>query len=981
MKKFKILISVILSLAIMISTMTFVSAASDNDFSVSTVMTGNSGAVITASETVSAYTEDTSLVRLFVSDSTVVVKAKDDAVGIATVVINTADDEATVEIPVGYTTFEFSDDTLTVYSGSCSTYEILGINTAAEEYTPESSFDEDGNVTYSNTDTYSIDVEIKKKGGSFVFYGESDDMCIAVKKEATGAANLMFAGLELSSAFTSPLTIKKNSTSSVTLNILDGFENTLSDVAFNNADIYGDTTDGGDGTNVNYAESAVIKAKASAQLTICGGGTLNLNCNSKNAIKVGEYGSLTIEDVTLNVNSVSHGISSDNTITINSGNINVTATEDGIRTNPDAVDSTVGTSALININGGNITIQSGSDAIQSAQDITITGGNFNITTGAGYNDSSFDSDTMSCKGIKASFSTDEDADTSEATNTIAISGGTFNLNCADDAIHSDAYANITGGVFNIQTGDDGMHADTTLNIGYEDADNCDTIINVVTSYEGLEAGTVNIYSGNISVVASDDGVNAAGGSDSSDNPGGGGFNPGGGGGFNPGGGGSIPGSQGGSSSTTTTSDYAINIYGGDIYVNVDGDGLDSNGALTLNGGYIVVFGQAAGGDNEPLDSDGTLSINGATVFAAGSSAMITTPQNSQSYVTTKNSISSGKTVNVVYNSSTVFNILTNKSLNYVLYSSPDMTSTSGWSITSSTASVIEPTVSAVELFAQPTKTDYLTGESLDVSGLELKVTYSNDRTARVSTGYTLSGYDMSTAGEQTVTVSYEGYTVEFTINVAENTRIIKKSVELKSTSATFLEDGITYLYGITPKLTVEDFESNYISTENLSCEYEMDGSYIETGTIIYLKSDADDTITATYVAVLYGDVNCDGVYDGTDASVVACLACGMLTKAQVGDAIYSAADCNHDGTIDSNDVDILINAGLLLSQVEQTSEFDASSIYEEYLDLIDQCTTSEEDTTHIVEAVVNDSTSFIEKITAFFSNLINFFKTIFQLLK
>ena len=345
-----------------------------------------------------------------------------------------------------------------------------------------------------------------------------------------------------------------------------------------------------------------------------------------------------------------------------------------------AVSAEDGTAAQIYINGGSITINAGGDGIQSAQDITITDGSFDITTGTGYDDESFNSDTDSRKGIKASFSSDEDADTEDSTNSITVSGGRFVLNTADDSIHSDSYICITGGDFEIKTGDDGIHADTTLDVGQNDADNSLININILTCYEGLEAGTVNVYSGNISVVSSDDGINAAGGSDENQGPAGGGFNPGGGRpgqggpGGNPGGnGGSAPG-QGGSS------DYTINIYGGEIFVNAEGDGLDSNGDLNLLGGSLVIWGMKAGGDNEPLDCDGTLTIDGATVFGAGSSAMTTVPRNSQGYITSRASAASGKTVNILQNGETVFKIKAVKNINYVIYSSPDVTDASEWSI-------------------------------------------------------------------------------------------------------------------------------------------------------------------------------------------------------------------------------------------------------------------------------------------------------------
>lgn len=70
---------------------------------------------------------------------------------------------------------------------------------------------------------------------------------------------------------------------------------------------------------------------------------------------------------------------------------------------------------------------------------------------------------------------------------------------------------------------------------------------------------------------------------------------------------------------TSSSDYSIQIMGGNIWVDAEGDGLDSNGDLTITGGNLVVFGAASNGssaDNSALDYDGTGTISGATVSSA-----------------------------------------------------------------------------------------------------------------------------------------------------------------------------------------------------------------------------------------------------------------------------------------------------------------------------------------------------------------------------
>ncbi len=69
--------------------------------------------------------------------------------------------------------------------------------------------------------------------------------------------------------------------------------------------------------------------------------------------------------------------------------------------------------------------------------------------------------------------------------------------------------------------------------------------------------------------------------------------------------------------------------------------------------------------------------------------------------------------------------------------------------------------------------------------------------------------------------------------------------------------------------------------------------------------------------MIFGNVNCDGVYDGRDAVMLNCIVNGMLTKDQVGDAVWKAADCSHDGEINQEDIELLNNAGVITSDVSQ----------------------------------------------------------------
>lgn len=132
--------------------------------------------------------------------------------------------------------------------------------------------------------------------------------------------------------------------------------------------------------------------------------------------------------------------------------------------------------------------------------------------------------------------------------------------------------------------------------------------------------------------------------------------------------------------------------------------------------------------------------------------------------------------------------------------------------------------------------------------------------------------------------------------------------------------------------------------DNTKVTVNSNTSKIATGDIITFTKENGD-VYKTLTVVVFGDVNCDGIYDGTDAMIVNCIVNGMLSRAQVGEAVYLAADCNHDEIVDEMDIAILNDAGLLLSLVPQTEtgELDVSSVeYTEYLNCISQDVVNEE---------------------------------------
>ena len=75
-------------------------------------------------------------------------------------------------------------------------------------------------------------------------------------------------------------------------------------------------------------------------------------------------------------------------------------------------------------------------------------------------------------------------------------------------------------------------------------------------------------------------------------------------------------------------------------------------------------------------------------------------------------------------------------------------------------------VTALTIQTQPTKREYAIGESLDLTGLVVKATYSDESEYTIpAEKLTVTGFDSTTAGGKTVTVAYGGKQATFTVTV------------------------------------------------------------------------------------------------------------------------------------------------------------------------------------------------------------------------
>ena len=270
---------------------------------------------------------------------------------------------------------------------------------------------------------------------------------------------------------------------------------------------------------------------------------------------------------------------------------------------------------------------------------------------------------------------------------VDITGGIVNVTAAQDGIKSTntddeslGFTRLSAGSVTVSAGDDGLKAPHTLEIS-------GGTLNIEKSNEGIEAQYINILDGEVTVNSADDGINASLKDSSSDTssdttsgtattgqqtqqdqngqvqqaPAGGGAAPGGSQGstgqnqnmLQPPAGGTMPGGGGG---TFEVVDAAINISGGTVTVNAEGDGIDSNGTATFSGGTVTVNGPAAGGNNA-LDSNGDLLLNGGTVTAGSTADMFEAPSSASTSgylkITDSSALTQGSTVQVTDSSGTV----------------------------------------------------------------------------------------------------------------------------------------------------------------------------------------------------------------------------------------------------------------------------------------------------------------------------------------
>ena len=421
--------------------------------------------------------------------------------------------------------------------------ELTGENS---NYNAKINLNDENTVIDGNGVTLSASNITISKGGTYYITGSISNASIIVNTSKTEEVGIVLDNVNITSKTTS--VINGIECEKLTITLADNSVNYLTD---NNS--YTEFTD----TEKSEPDGTIF---TKTDLVINGNGKLIVDSNYKDGIVSKD--TLKIINSNIEITAEDDGIRGKDYVAINNSEITINSQGDGIKSTNDE-DTSLG---YIAIEGGTFNITSGADGIQAETILNISQNpNINITTnGEVANNNSYDriynnvsissTDSSSSKALKAG-------------KEITIENGTFTINSTDDSVHSNGSVIINNGTFNITSGDDGMHADTSLVIN-------NGTINILKAYEGIESAYIEINGGDISAVTSDDGINVAGGNDSS----------------------SIDGRKGQNNfSQVADSNKKLVINGGNIRVNSEGDGLDSNGSMYIYGGNIIVDGPASTG--------------------------------------------------------------------------------------------------------------------------------------------------------------------------------------------------------------------------------------------------------------------------------------------------------------------------------------------------------------------------------------------------
>ena len=192
------------------------------------------------------------------------------------------------------------------------------------------------------------------------------------------------------------------------------------------------------------------------------------------------------------------------------------------------------------------------------------------------------------------------------------------------------------------------------------------------------------------------------------------------------------------------------------------------------------------------------------------------------------------------------------------------------------------TLQSISINAVPSKTDYYIGDQLNTDGLQLKLNYSNGSSKYVTSGFTVSGFSSSSAGSKNVTVTYDGFSTSFNVNVKTPTISLDSSNETIEMKDYFILVAKTDPKNVSvrwstsndkiAKVSGGEIEAVAIGTATITAEFVYNGYTYKASCKVTVECNHLFTKTIPGKAATCTST---GFTDGTECSV-----CGTVIKAQ-----------------------------------------------------------------------------------------------------
>lgn len=169
---------------------------------------------------------------------------------------------------------------------------------------------------------------------------------------------------------------------------------------------------------------------------------------------------------------------------------------------------------------------------------------------------------------------------------------------------------------------------------------------------------------------------------------------------------------------------------------------------------------------------------------------------------------------------------------------------------------------------------------------------------------------------------YYGSDVDYnSIGVRPALKLRGLSILCNTDNPGFITDGVNGLiYGVDPGTTKGFFESSMLLDSGTRLGFSPDLSILSTGTVVSLIDTATNEVLETYTIVVFGDVNCDGNINGSDAGLLVNVENYMVSWDPAADAaLLEAADVNGDGNVNALDAGIAVNVENYIMTIDQTT--------------------------------------------------------------